>query len=95
MRELRGPLALVGGVAGVGWDEYVVITLADGSVRHALVLDVNRDVALVQVMEGTSGMDAAGPHTGSVANRCASRWEPPGWAAPATAAANRSTAARR
>jgi V/A-type H+-transporting ATPase subunit B len=60
VRELRGPLALVGGVAGVGWDEYVVITLADGSVRHGLVLDVNRDAALVQVMEGTSGMDPAG-----------------------------------
>jgi V/A-type H+-transporting ATPase subunit B len=60
VRELRGPLAVVGGVAGVGWDEYVVITLADGSVRHGLVLDVNRDVALVQVMEGTSGMDSAG-----------------------------------
>ena len=60
VRELRGPLAVVGGVAGVGWDEYVVITLADGSVRHGLVLDVNRDVAVVQVMEGTSGMDSAG-----------------------------------
>ena len=60
VRELRGPLAVVGGVAGVGWDEYLVITLADGSVRHGLVLDVNRDVALVQVMEGTSGMDLTG-----------------------------------
>lgn len=60
VRELRGPLAVVDGVAGVGWDEYVVITLADGSVRHGLVLDVNRDVALVQVMEGTSGMNPAG-----------------------------------
>ncbi len=60
VRELRGPLAVVGGVAGVGWDEYVVITLADGLVRHGLVLDVNRDVALVQVMEGTSGMDPVG-----------------------------------
>ena len=60
VRELRGPLAVVAGVAGVGWDEYVVITLADGSVRHGLVLDVNRDVALVQVMEGTSGMDLTG-----------------------------------
>jgi V/A-type H+-transporting ATPase subunit B len=89
VRELRGPLAVVGGVEGVGWDEYLVIRLADGSVRHGLVLDVNRDVALVQVMEGTSGMDLTG------ASRCASRWGPPGWAAPATAAANRLTAARR
>ncbi len=60
VRELRGPLAVVAGVADVGWDEYVVITLADGSVRHGLVLDVNRDVALVQVMEGTSGMNTSG-----------------------------------
>ena len=60
VRELRGPLAVVGGVEGVGWDEYLVIRLADGSVRHGLVLDVNRDVALVQVMEGTSGMDLTG-----------------------------------
>ena len=72
VRELRGPLAVVAGVAGVGWDEYVVITLADGSVRHGLVLDVNRDVALVQVMEGTSGMDPLGLRTGSAASGCVS-----------------------
>jgi V/A-type H+/Na+-transporting ATPase subunit B len=59
VRELRGPLAVVGGVDGVGWDEYVSITLGDGSIRHGLVLDVDRDVAVVQVMEGTAGMDPA------------------------------------
>ena len=59
VRELRGPLAVVGGVDGVGWDEYVSITVGDGSVRHGLVLDVDGDVAVVQVMEGTAGMDSA------------------------------------
>ncbi|MBX7431083.1 V-type ATP synthase subunit B [Mycobacterium sp. Y57] len=57
VRELRGPLAVVAGVAGVGWDEYVSISLADGTQRHGLVLDVHDDVAVVQVLEGTSGMD--------------------------------------
>jgi len=57
VRELRGPLAVVAGVAGVGWDEFVSITLADGTQRHGLVLDVDRDVAVIQVLEGTAGMD--------------------------------------
>ena len=34
IQELRGPLAVVAGVEGVGWDEYVSITLADGTERH-------------------------------------------------------------
>ena len=57
IQELRGPLAVVAGVAGVGWDEYVSITLADGTQRHGLVLDVDRDVAVIQVLEGTTGID--------------------------------------
>ena len=57
IQELRGPLAVVTGVAGVGWDEYVSIMLGDGTRRHGLVLDVNRDVAVIQVLEGTSGIE--------------------------------------
>jgi V/A-type H+/Na+-transporting ATPase subunit B len=57
VHELRGPLAVVTGVSGVGWDEYVLMTIADGSQRHGLVLDVDRDMAVIQVLEGTSGMD--------------------------------------
>ncbi|WP_099023933.1 V-type ATP synthase subunit B [Mycolicibacterium palauense] len=59
VRELRGPLAVVTGVAGVGWDEYVAITAADGTPRHGVVLDVADDVAVVQVLEGTAGMDTS------------------------------------
>lgn len=58
--ELRGPLLVVGGVPGVGWDEFAVIrTTTDGSqsaLRHGLVLEVDRDLAVVQVLEGTAGL---------------------------------------
>jgi V/A-type H+-transporting ATPase subunit B len=60
--ELRGPLLVVRGVAGVGWDEFAVIrTASDGTaagVRHGLVLEVDGDLAVVQVFEGTAGLTA-------------------------------------
>ncbi|WP_127361144.1 V-type ATP synthase subunit B [Actinacidiphila soli] len=59
IRELRGPLAVVEGVAGVGWDEFVRITLDSGEQRHGLVLEVDRGLAVVQVLEDTAGMDPA------------------------------------
>ena len=59
IRELRGPLAVVDGVTGVGWDEFVRITLDSGEQRHGLVLEVDRGLAVVQVLEDTAGMDPA------------------------------------
>jgi V/A-type H+-transporting ATPase subunit B len=59
IRELRGPLAVVDGVSGVGWDEFVRITLGSGERRHGLVLEVDRGLAVVQVLEDTAGMDPA------------------------------------
>ncbi|BFV55359.1 ATP synthase subunit B [Kitasatospora sp. CMC57] len=59
VRELRGPLTVVGGVTGVGWDEFVRITLASGEQRYGLVLEVDRDLAVLQVLEGTAGIDPA------------------------------------
>ena len=93
--ELRGPLVIVRRVAGVGWDEFATIQLASGEQRHGLVLEVDRDLAVVQVLEGTSGMDAA-------ATRIAFSGSPlripvgrSGWAGCAMAAASRPTAAPR
>ncbi|MFD8544488.1 V-type ATP synthase subunit B [Streptomyces sp. NPDC059649] len=60
VRELRGPLAVVEGVSGVGWDEFVRITLESGEQRYGLVLEVDRELAVVQVLEDTTGMDPAG-----------------------------------
>ncbi len=54
--ELRGPLLVVRGVDGVGWDEFATIRMETGQTRHGLVLEVDRDLAVVQVLEGTEGM---------------------------------------
>ena len=54
--SIRGPLVVVEGVAGVGWDEVAEIRLESGEVRHGTVLDVSSDLAVVEVLEGTSGM---------------------------------------
>ncbi len=60
VRELRGPLLVVRGVQGVGWDEFAVIRVASERPgepeRHGLVLEVDRDLAVVQVLEGTVGL---------------------------------------
>jgi V/A-type H+/Na+-transporting ATPase subunit B len=54
--SIRGPLIVVEDVDGVGWDEVAQITLASGEVRHGTVLDVDHDLAVVEILEGTSGM---------------------------------------
>ncbi len=55
-RSASGPLLVVQGISGVGWDEYATITLDSGERRHGMVLDVDDDLAVVQVFEGTSGI---------------------------------------
>jgi V/A-type H+/Na+-transporting ATPase subunit B len=62
--ELRGPLLVVRGVAGVGWDEFAIIRDVAGRERHGLVLEVNRDLAVVQVLEGTAGLGPTGTQVG-------------------------------
>jgi V/A-type H+-transporting ATPase subunit B len=52
----RGPLLVVQGVEGVGWDEVAEVRLDSGEVRHGVVLDVDRDLAVVEVLEGTSDL---------------------------------------
>ena len=52
----RGPLLVVEGVEGVGWDEVGEVRLDSGEVRHGIVLDVHRDWAVVEVFEGTAGL---------------------------------------
>lgn len=54
--ELRGPLLVVRGVRGVGWDEFATIRLGSGEIRHGLVLEAHQDLAVLQVLEGTGGM---------------------------------------
>jgi V/A-type H+-transporting ATPase subunit B len=58
--SIKGPLLVVEGVRDVGWDEVVEVRLDSGEVRHGLVLEVDRDVAVVQVFEGTGGLSLDG-----------------------------------
>ena len=60
LAELRGPLLILRDVTGVGWDEFADIRLHSGEVRHGLVLDVDRDLVVLQVLEGTDGMRLSG-----------------------------------
>ncbi len=55
--EIQGPLLLVEGVAGVKYLELVEIIQPTGEKRRGQVLEVDRDRALVQVFEGTRGLD--------------------------------------
>jgi V/A-type H+-transporting ATPase subunit B len=59
VRELRGPLLVMGGVDDVGWDEFATVDLPAGQ-RHGLVLEVDHDLVTLQVLEGTDGMAPAG-----------------------------------
>lgn len=60
VRELRGPLMVVGETDGVGWDEFASVDVEGGTERHALVLEVDGGQAVLQVLEGTEGMRLGG-----------------------------------
>ena len=56
LTRLEGPLAFVTGVRGVGYDELVSVYDESGAERLGTVLEVNMDTAIVQVLQGTSGL---------------------------------------
>ena len=57
IREISGPLVLVEEVVGVKYEELVELELPDGEQRRGKVLEVNEDKALVQLFEGSTGID--------------------------------------
>jgi len=57
VNDIAGPLMLVEEVEGVKYGELVEIILPDGSKRNGQVLEVHHDRALIQVFEGTQGID--------------------------------------
>lgn len=60
VREVVGPLMVVDGVEGVKYNELVDIELQTGEKRRGQVLEVNGDKAMVQIFEGSSGINLAG-----------------------------------
>ncbi len=55
--NISGPLMLVEGVEGVKYAELVEVELPAGETRRGQVLEIDRDRALVQIFEGTAGID--------------------------------------
>jgi V/A-type H+-transporting ATPase subunit B len=55
--EIAGPLLLAEGVSGAAYDELVEVHLQSGVVRLGKVLEIKDDKALIQVFEGTDGLD--------------------------------------
>lgn len=60
VRELRGPLLVLGGADGISWDEFATIDLDGGGRRHGLVLEVDKELTTLQVLESTDGMARGG-----------------------------------
>jgi len=58
--EVYGPLIVVEGVEGVAFGEVVNIQTPDGDKRRGQVLESRKGIAIVQVFEGTRGIDTAG-----------------------------------
>ncbi|MEM2299726.1 MAG: V-type ATP synthase subunit B [Candidatus Hadarchaeales archaeon] len=57
VREVSGPLIVVEGIKGAAYGEVVEIVTPSGEVKRGQVLDSYSDRAVVQVYEGTSGID--------------------------------------
>jgi len=55
--EIYGPLMLVESVDAAKFGHIVDIEIADGTVRHGQILQVEKDKVLVQVFEGTEGIN--------------------------------------
>lgn len=58
--EVSGPLMIVDNVRGICYGEIVEIETAAGERKTGQVLDAMKDKAIVQVFEGTSGLDTKG-----------------------------------
>lgn len=58
--EVVGPLMVVEGVEGVKYDELVEIELQTGEIRRGRVLEVSGLKAMVQIFEGSSGINLKG-----------------------------------
>jgi V/A-type H+-transporting ATPase subunit B len=68
IRDVYGPLVIVEEVAGIKYEELVSVELSDGDTRTGKVLEVDGDRAMIQLFEGTTGVDI---HTSRV--RCFGR----------------------
>jgi V/A-type H+-transporting ATPase subunit B len=59
VNKISGPLLFVQNVKGVGFGELVRIRTPSGEERRGQVLEARTDLAVVQIFEGTSGLDVS------------------------------------
>ena len=57
---VAGPLLIAEQMVGVGYDELVEVVTPDDEVRRGRVLAIEGDRAVVQVLDGTSGLSLPG-----------------------------------
>ena len=55
--SVSGPLVIVEKIEGVKYAELVEVKFSSGEIRRGKVLEISEDKALVQMFEGTSGLD--------------------------------------
>ncbi len=55
--DIVDPLITIKGVEGIKYDELVDVKMGDGNVRRGQVLEVQKDKAVVQLFEGSAGID--------------------------------------
>jgi len=60
---ISGPLIFVQGVKGVGYGDLVEIRNDSGEIRTGQTLEVDEEMAVVQVFEGTTGLSIKGTRT--------------------------------
>jgi len=59
IREIVGPLVLLDRVEHATYEELVEVELPGGELRRGKVLEIDRDKVLIQIFEGTRGVDIA------------------------------------
>lgn len=57
--QIAGPLVFVKKTEPVGFKEIVSVRLSDGTMKRGEVLDTSNDIVIVQIFEGTTGIDRA------------------------------------
>ncbi len=55
--RIAGPLIFVEKTENIGYGEIVRVTMPNGDVKSGQVLDTSKDIVVVQIFEGTSGID--------------------------------------
>jgi V/A-type H+-transporting ATPase subunit B len=57
--QIAGPLVFVEKTEPVGYNEIAIVTLPNGEERRGQVLDTSHDIVVIQMFEGTSGIEKA------------------------------------